>query len=161
LEEPAPAKGASKTKDAADKTAAPRAPLLPQLPALSGKQLGILAAAAAIVAAIWWGISSYESVPDQGDVLAMLADSNPQTRINGIYIMGGLELDPKEKATHLLKVLKEDRVDDVRVAAVNALVNNGVSPDQATVDLKPMLATEQNASVKAMLEWLISQSAKR
>jgi hypothetical protein len=65
-------------------------------------------------------------------------------------------MSPREVAALLIKILKEDKADEVRVAAVNALVNHGVSAE-VSADLKPLLAQEQHPSVKAMLTFLIGQ----
>jgi hypothetical protein len=172
LEQPAKGKDSSKSKKGAapekEKKAAvydppplpskSRLPTLPHLPPLSVKQGAILAAVAAVVLAVWLVPKFYHPGPNPGRILGMLEASDPQTRIVGIDSLQGLEMDPKETSARLVKILKEDQVDEVRLAAVSALVNSGVTAELASGELKPLLATEKHDSVKQLLQWLIEQS---
>ncbi len=133
-------------------------PALPHMP-LSVKKMAILGTVAVVALAVWLVPQFSSSGPNPGRILEMLEDSDPQTRIEGIYSLQSLELEPGDASDRLLKILREDQVDEVRVAAVNTLVNFGVTPQQASGELKPLLATEQHDTVKQLLQWLIQQSS--
>jgi hypothetical protein len=175
LEQPAKGKPAAKAKEAAstkksasqsyDPPPIPKKPLLPALPQLpnaSGKPIAAVAAVVALALAVWYAPAWLpRSAPSAAKVLAKIEDPDPQTRIDGIDSLWALEMPPHEAAALLVKVLKEDQTDSVRVAAAGALVNTGSPTPDVSAELKTLLEKEQNANVKAMLEWLVSQAGGR
>lgn len=125
------------------------------LPEISAKTLAIgvgIAVSLALVVGIGMLIATLP--PGKSTVLAMIDDADPEVRIRGLYALQQVDIEHTEAASLLLKVLREEKVDDVRIAAVNTLINNGVGPSQ-TAEIKPLLGQEQNPTVKALLQWLV------
>jgi hypothetical protein len=116
---------------------------------------------AAAALGYWLAPGLLNSQPTLEAVRAKLASADPQTRIEGLQTLTSLEMDQEQGVSLLLEVLRKDRSQEVRSAAVNALVNNGVSPERVRAEIKPLLTSEQNAYVKGMLEWLVEQSGQR
>lgn len=174
LDQPAKGKETAKGKDAAGakKVALPSydpppipkksfLPAMPQMPSASGKLIAAVAAIVVAALAVWYVPGMLPpSKPNPAKILAKIENSDPQTRIDGIDHLQTLEMDPQEASSLLVKVLKEDQTDAVRLAAVNALVNNGTPTPQVSAELKTLLEKEQHASVKAMLQWLIESGGR-
>lgn len=125
------------------------------LPEVSAKKLAVGAGiAAGLALAVGLGMLVYNLPPGKGKVLAMIGDAEPQVRIQGLYALRNVQVDHAEAATLLLKVLRDEKDEEVRLAAVNALIENGVSPSQSA-EIQPLLAQEQNPMVKELLKWLV------
>jgi hypothetical protein len=125
------------------------------LPEVSAKKLAIgVGIAAGVALIVGLGMLISKLPPGKSKVLAMIADADPQVRIRGLYALQKVEIDAPEAATLLLKVLREEKEDDVRIAAVNTLIDKGVSPSQSA-EIVTLVGQEQNPTVKQLLQWLV------
>jgi hypothetical protein len=115
------------------------------------------AAVAVIFLAIWFVPKLWNSGPDPGPYLAKLKDADPLVRMEGIDALRFLDLDESEKARLLMRILKDDRSDSVRIAAVNSLTTVGPLPAETLPELKQLLANEKHPSVKPLLVWLVER----
>lgn len=123
----------------------------------------LLGAAIAMVLAfliVWVAPAWWNSAPDAGPILARLQASEPQARIDAIDAFRYLDLDPEERTRHLLRVLKEDDNNAVRVAAANGLSTVEPVPELIS-ELQQLASTEEHTGIKNTLTWIVKRSQQR
>lgn len=132
---------------------------LPEMPSVSAKHVGLAIALTCLVAAVWWGMKLYNRPAGHDGAFEMLSSTDPQKRIAGVDYIQRVGLDSGELCTLLLKILKEEESGEVRLAAVNGLVNTVVPPDKLD-EIKSMASNESQPDVKTLLEWLVQRAGK-
>jgi hypothetical protein len=127
-----------------------------------GKVIAVAAVVAIVTMAVKYGPELLALIPVSADaVAARIDDPDPRTRIRGVAQVALLPQTPEERSQLLIRILKDDPANEVRRAALDALINSGTPSAEVTDAVKSLLESEQDADIRRMLEWLVQPPANR
>jgi HEAT repeat protein len=123
--------------------------------------LAVIAALVAVAVSGVWNHWEPAEVDQVGPLLVQLTSRDSGQRLAAARALCALGPQAHQATAELLRRLREDTSDEVRVAAAEALVACGGSNSVSVAEVDQILSTELDPAVRAILEPLASGAAPR